>query len=123
MRPAIGTCSRTAAGIRIGYGRWKAATGSASTGRLRLVADGESVVDVSAKLSARARVFSTGQGRKTDATDAHCIAVVALRTPGLVPRRPDDHQVVVRMLADRRGRTRRRPHRHSHPACTGCCWS
>src|SRR5262245_1778073 len=37
----------------------------------RLVADGETVVDVPAKLSARARVFSTGQGRKTDATDTH----------------------------------------------------
>jgi hypothetical protein len=32
----------------------------------RLVADGEPVVDVPAKLSARARVFSTGQGPKTD---------------------------------------------------------
>ena len=49
----------------------------------RLVADGESVVDVPAKLSARARVFSTGHGRKTDATDAHSIAVVAIRTAGL----------------------------------------
>jgi len=48
----------------------------------RLVADGEQVVDVPAKLSARARVFSTGHGRKTDATDAHAIAVVAVRTPG-----------------------------------------
>jgi transposase len=37
----------------------------------RLVADGGPVVDVPAKLSARVRVFSTGQGRKTDATDAH----------------------------------------------------
>ena len=34
----------------------------------RLVADGEPVVDVPAKLSARARVFSTGQGRKTPRT-------------------------------------------------------
>ena len=40
----------------------------------RLVADGEPVVDVPAKLSTRARVFSTGQGRKTDATDAHSAA-------------------------------------------------
>ena len=32
----------------------------------RLVADGEPVIDVPAKLSARARVFSTGQGRKTE---------------------------------------------------------
>ncbi|WP_220126587.1 hypothetical protein [Actinomadura madurae] len=31
----------------------------------RLLADGEQVVDVPAKLSARARVFATGQGRKT----------------------------------------------------------
>ncbi len=50
---------------------------------VRLLADGEEVVDVPPKLSARARVFATGQGRKTDATDAHSIAVVALRTPGL----------------------------------------
>jgi len=35
----------------------------------RLLADGEQVVDVPPKLSARARVFSTGQGRKTDATE------------------------------------------------------
>ncbi|WP_233625618.1 IS110 family transposase [Actinoplanes sp. ATCC 53533] len=46
----------------------------------RLVADGETVLDVPAKLSARARVFSTGQGRKTDPVDAHSVAVVALRT-------------------------------------------
>jgi hypothetical protein len=49
----------------------------------RLVAHGETVIDVPAKLSARARVFSTGHGRKTDATDAHSIAVVAVRTPQL----------------------------------------
>jgi hypothetical protein len=37
----------------------------------RLLADGERVVDVPPRLSVRARVFATGQGRKTDATDAH----------------------------------------------------
>jgi transposase len=68
----------------------------------RLVADGEPVVDVPAKLSARARVFSTGQGRKTDATDAHSIAVVALRTPRLARVRTDDETVALRLLADRR---------------------
>src|SRR5439155_20439772 len=46
----------------------------------RLVADGETVLDVPAKLSARARVFATGQGRKTDSVDAHSVAVVALPT-------------------------------------------
>src|SRR5881398_2921040 len=49
----------------------------------RLVADGETVVDVPAKLSARARVFSTGQGRKTDPVDAHSVALAALRAKGL----------------------------------------
>jgi transposase len=48
----------------------------------RLVADGEPVVDVPAKLSARARVFATGQGRKTDPVDAHSVAVAALRARG-----------------------------------------
>ena len=50
----------------------------------RLVHDGETVVDVPAKLSARLRVFATGNGRKTDPVDAHSVAVVALRTPNLV---------------------------------------
>jgi hypothetical protein len=39
----------------------------------RLLADGEAVLDVPAKLAARVRVFDTGQGRKTDATDAHAV--------------------------------------------------
>jgi transposase len=68
----------------------------------RLVADGEPVVDVPAKLSARARVFSTGQGRKTDATDAHSIAVVALRASGLRVVEVDDATVALRLLVDRR---------------------
>jgi len=60
------------------------------------------VVDVPAKLSARVRVFSTGQGRKTDATDAHSVAVVALRTPGLRPVQVDGATVALRLLVDRR---------------------
>jgi hypothetical protein len=68
----------------------------------RLVANGETVLDVPAKLSARARVFSTGQGSKTDATDAHSIAVVAVRTPGLRAVVVDGELVVLRLLADRR---------------------
>ena len=46
----------------------------------RLLADGEQVVDVPAKLSARARLFDTGHNRKTDARDAHAVAMVAVRT-------------------------------------------
>jgi transposase len=68
----------------------------------RLVADGETVMDVPAKLSARARVFSTGHGRKTDATDAHSIAVVAVRTPGLHRVAIDGELVALRLLSDRR---------------------
>jgi transposase len=51
----------------------------------RLLADGEQVLDVPPKLSARTRVFSAGQGRKTDATDAHSIALAATRMTGLRP--------------------------------------
>ena len=47
----------------------------------RLLADGERVLDVPAKLSARTRLFSTGQGRKTDATDAHSVALSDRRLP------------------------------------------
>ena len=65
----------------------------------RLIADGDRVLDVPAKLSARTRVFSTGQGRKTDAPDAHS---VALRPWGLREVRRDDRTVALRLLADRR---------------------
>jgi hypothetical protein len=68
----------------------------------RLVADGETVVDVPAKLSARARVFSTGPGRKTDPVDAHSVAVVGLRTVGLRRIEIDDATVALRLLVDRR---------------------
>jgi transposase len=93
-----------AAGRQFGQRVW-AVEGCEGVGRhlaQRLVADGETVLDVPAKLSARARVFSTGQGRKTDATDAHSVAVVALRTPTLRQVRPDDRTVALRLLADRR---------------------
>jgi hypothetical protein len=59
-------------------------------------------VDVPAKLSARARVFATGQGRKTDPVDARSVAVVALRTPGLRQVIVDDTTVALRLLVDRR---------------------
>ncbi|WP_446213467.1 transposase [Micromonospora sp. IBSANI012] len=71
-------------------------------GTQRLVADGETVVDVPAKLSARARVFATGQGRKTDPVDARSVAVVALRTEGLRQVVTDDTTVALRLLVDRR---------------------
>ena len=68
----------------------------------RLLASGERVLDVPAKLAARARVFDTGQGRKTDAADAHAIVMVALRDKGLREVTADPELMVLRMLCDRR---------------------
>ncbi|WP_411284543.1 IS110 family transposase [Lapillicoccus sp.] len=82
-----------------------AVEGSNGAGRTlaqRLLADGESVVDVPAKLSARARLFDTGLGRKTDAHDAHAVAAVAVRPEGLRVLSYDVQLEALRMLADRR---------------------
>ena len=69
---------------------------------MRLLAAGEEVLDVPPKLSARARVFATGQGRKTDATDAHSVALVGTRMAGLRPVVNDEQLAVLRVLVDRR---------------------
>lgn len=69
---------------------------------MRLLAAGEDVVDVPPKLSARVRVFATGQGRKTDATDAHSVALVGTRMAGLRPVVNDEQLAVLRVLVDRR---------------------
>jgi transposase len=82
-----------------------AVEGSNGAGRplaQRLLADGERVVDVPAKLSARARLFDTGHNRKTDAHDAHAVAVVAVRTPALRVLAYDVELEALRMLVDRR---------------------
>jgi transposase len=75
----------------------------------RLLEAGEQVVDVPAKLAARVRLFDTGHNRKTDALDAHSVAVVAVRTPNLRALKIDGDLEAMRMLADRReALTRRR---------------
>ena len=84
--------------------RW-AVEGAHGVGRplaQRLLAQGEVVVDVSAKLAARVRVFDTGNARKTDATDAHAVAMVALRTSGLRQLAFDEELLALRLLTDRR---------------------
>lgn len=68
----------------------------------RLLAGGERVLDVPAKLAARARVSGTGQGRKTDPADAHAIVLVALRDKGLRELGSDPDLAVLRLLCDRR---------------------
>ena len=69
---------------------------------MRLLPEGHEVIDVPPKLSARARVFTTGQGRKTDATDAHSVALVGTRMAGLRPVVNDEQLAVLRLLVDRR---------------------
>jgi transposase len=84
--------------------RW-AVEGAQGVGRplaQRLLADGEAVVDVPAKLSARVRVFDTGNARKTDPVDAHAVAMAALRAPKLKVLTFDEDLVALRLLADRR---------------------
>jgi transposase len=99
-----GYAQMLAAGRQFSDRVW-AVEGCAGIGRhiaQRLVADGETVVDVPAKLSARVRVFDTGQGRKTDPVDAHSVAVAGLRSPGLRQVQVDDATVALRLLVDRR---------------------
>ena len=75
----------------------------------RLLEAGEHVVDVPAKLAARVRLFDTGHNRKTDALDAHSIAIVAVRTDTLRVLKVDGELEAMRMLTDRReALTRRR---------------
>jgi transposase len=75
----------------------------------RLLEAGEHVVDVPAKLAARVRLFDTGHNRKTDALDAHSIAVVAVRTSTLRVLQVDGELEALRILTDRReALTRRR---------------
>jgi transposase len=105
----FGTDKAGYAAMRKTVSRWServwAVEGSNGAGRplaQRLLADGERVVDVPAKLSARARLFDTGHNRKTDAHDAHAVAVVAVRTTGLRLLSFDVELETLRMLADRR---------------------
>jgi transposase len=90
-------------------GRWThrrwAVEGCHGAGRSlaqRLVADGERVVDVPAKLAARVRVFSQGHGKKTDRHDAVSIGLAALDASGLRDVALDDATVTLRLLSDRR---------------------
>ena len=106
-RPATRRCARRVA-------RWPervwAVEGSNGAGRplaQRLLEDGEHVVDVPAKLAARVRLFDTGHNRKTDAHDAHAVAVVAVRTKGL--------RVLAYDGETPRGRASRRERRRNGP--------
>lgn len=68
----------------------------------RLVAEGEHVLDVSTRRAALVRVFGGGNGRKTDDTDAHSIALAGLNSTDLPVVRPDEMAVALRLLSNRR---------------------
>jgi transposase len=68
----------------------------------RLVASGESVVDVPPKLSARVRVLSTGNARKNDGLDALATALAASRNERLAAVGPEAASETMRLLSERR---------------------
>jgi transposase len=69
---------------------------------VRLVASGESVVDVPPKLSARVRVLSTGNARKNDGLDALATALAASRNERLAAVDPEAASETMRLLSERR---------------------
>jgi transposase len=84
--------------------RW-AVEGAGGLGRgiaQLLVAAGEQVVDVPAKLAARARLLGSSSSRKTDLADACSVAAAAIPHRGLRPVALEDETVVLRLLSDRR---------------------
>ena len=88
----------------------------------RLVADGETVLDVPPKLATRARMFDRGHGRKNDPGDARTVAVVALRTKNLREVVLDDEMVALRLMSERRATWSGHAPRRS-TSCTSCSWS
>jgi transposase len=84
--------------------RW-AVEGATGLGRgiaQLLVAAGEPVLDVPAKLAARARLLGTSSARKTDLADAASVATAAIHHRRLRPVLLEDQTVILRLLSDRR---------------------
>jgi transposase len=77
------------------------ATGHGALLAQQLVASGETVVDVPAALSARARLLDVGRKDKTDSHDARSAAIVALRHRNLRAVTLEDQRQVLRLLARR----------------------
>ena len=67
-----------------------------------LVAAGETVIDVPAKLAARARLLGAGNARKTDQVDAASVAAAAIHNHRLGQVAPEGDSVLFRLLSDRR---------------------
>src|SRR5215212_8872918 len=69
---------------------------------VRLAGSGESVVDVPPRLSARVRVLSSGNARKSDELDALATALAASRNERLAAVDPEPSSEVLRLLSERR---------------------
>jgi transposase len=67
-----------------------------------LLADGERVIDVPPKLSARVRLLSTGHGRKTDEADAVSAALAARGAAVQNDAALEGHAATLRLLSDHR---------------------
>src|SRR5829696_7738959 len=84
--------------------RW-AVEGASGLGRgiaQLLVAAGETVLDVPAKLAARTRLLGTSSARKSDLADACSVATAALHHRRLRPVALEDQTVILRLRSDRR---------------------
>ena len=68
----------------------------------RLVAQHETVFDVTTRKSSLVRSFVADSGRKTDELDAHSVALVGWTTPNLRQVRVDERAVTLRLLVHRR---------------------
>lgn len=69
---------------------------------VRLAGSGESVVDEPPRLSARVRVLSSGNARKSDELDALATALAASRNERLAAVDPEPSSEVLRLLSERR---------------------
>ena len=107
-RPATPRCASTSRRGRSGCGRSRAAAAPAGRWRNGCSPTASTWSTCPPKLSARARLFDTGHDRKTDAHDAHAVAVVAVRTKGL--------RVLCLRRRARGAADAGRPPRRAHPA-------
>ena len=67
----------------------------------QLVTAGELVLDVPAKLAARARLLGSSSARKTDVADAISVATVALHNRRLNRVQLENHTIIMRLLTER----------------------
>jgi hypothetical protein len=67
----------------------------------RLLAAGETVLDVQPKLGSRVRLLSSGSSNTTDPNDARSVAIPALRSPVRTAAAADDHAMVLTMWSKR----------------------